>query len=136
LDGGYVAEDAQGELHAAGEEGGAVRVGQGGLLLRGQWPTPGRSVVLDIATCGLVGHPRGDVRRGGAGAFSELLGGDRLSSTHRTVETQLVPDDDEGGTDPGGEVADDLTDEGIEPVGIDIAGELVREGGGHVCVPF
>ena len=110
-DGVDVPQGADGDLHARGEVGGAVRVGQGRGLLRAQRIPVGALLAVavvvinvgvgDVPAGGLVRQPWPQVGDGEAGAFGEGLGGDRRAVGHRPVDPEPVADEDQPGRDRG-----------------------------------
>ena len=94
-DGVDVPEGADGDLHARGEVGRAVRVGEGRGLLRAQRiPVVAvLGVVGDVPARRLVREPRPQVGDGEAGAVGEGLGGDGRAVGHGAVDAEPVADE-------------------------------------------
>jgi hypothetical protein len=107
------------QLKCATYERGAVLVGKGHGLLRGQ---------LVALRDGIVGHepagrlrvqPLADVPFGRAGLFSELLRSYGLAVRHRLVESEPVADHDQAGIHRRSKLANHLAEKGVELVLVD-----------------
>src|SRR6266851_7270408 len=96
--------------------------GQGCGLFRRQAVATAFSVVLHVAACCLIDQPLADVALISVGVLRQLRGSSWSNRSHCLVETEFLPDIDEGRTKRGAEITDYFTQKLVHLVLVDLFG--------------